>query len=108
MSMEVVKRIIETEKEGEEIVKKAQASTAEMLKKSKEEAEAMIDKAKDEAEEHYNSVIAKFEMEAKEASKPMLEEIQQSRAKLTNISDELMNRAVNMVIERIVDSHGNR
>lgn len=106
MSMEVVKRIIDTEKGGEEIIKKAQALASENLKKSKDEAEAILDRAKEDAEEYYKSVISKYEMEAKEASRPMFEESQNSRAKLINIPTELMNRAVDMVIERIVGSHG--
>lgn len=105
--MEVVKRIIDTEKEGEEIIKKAQSFAAEIQKKSKDDAEAIIENTKEKAEEYYKNTIFKYEMEAKEASKPMLEENQKSKAKLNNISTELMDRAVNMVIERIVDSHGN-
>jgi cell division septum initiation protein DivIVA len=106
LAMEVVKRIIDTEKEGEEIIKKAQVLAAEIQKKSKDEAEAVLQETREKAEDYYKSTISKYEMEGKEASKPMLEENQQARAKLTNIPAELMNRAVNMIIERIVDSHG--
>ncbi|MGB7605768.1 MAG: hypothetical protein WBL93_09855 [Lutisporaceae bacterium] len=105
--MKVVKRIIDTERECGEIIKKAHSLAAEIQKESKDEAEAIIEKAKEKAEEYYKNTIFKYEMEAKEASKPMLEENQKSKAKLTNIPTELMDRAVNMVIERIVDSHGN-
>lgn len=105
--MEVVKRIVDAEKEGEEIIKKAQSFASEIQKKSKDEAEAIIEEAKEKAEEYYKNTIFKYEMEAKEATKPMFEENQKSKAKLNNISAEMMDRVVNMVIERIVDSHGN-
>ncbi len=104
--MEVVKKIIDTEREGEEIVKKAQSFSAEIQKESKDKAESIIEEAKERAEEYYKNTIFKYEMEAKEASKSLFEENNSSKVRLTNIPTELMDRAVNMVIERIVDSHG--
>jgi V/A-type H+-transporting ATPase subunit G/H len=107
LAYDVVKKITDTEKEGEEIVKKAQTEASEILKNSKIEAESIIDSAKQKADEYYKSIISKYELEAREASKPIIEKSQSSRTKLTNVPAELMNSAVNMVIERIVNSHGN-
>lgn len=107
MAFDVVKKITDTEKEGEELVKKAQALAAETQKKSKDEAEAIIESAKEKAEECYKNTISKYEREASAASNPIIEESRNFRMKLTNIPADSMNRAVNMVIERIVNSHGN-
>lgn len=107
LAFDVVKKITDTEKEGEEIIKKAQALAAEIQKKSKDEAEGIIENAKEKAEEYYKNTISKYEKEAEAASKPIIEESQNSRMKLSNIPVDLMNRAANMVIERMVNSHGN-
>ncbi len=107
MAYDVIKKITDTEKEGEEIIKKAQAEASKILKNSKDEAESIIETAKEKADEYYKSIISKYELEAREASKPIIEESQSSRKKLANVPAELMNSAVNMVIERIVNSHGN-
>lgn len=107
LAFDVVKKITDTEKEGEEIIKRAHTEASEILKKSKNEAEAIIDSAKQRADEYYKNTISKYELEAREASRPFIEESQSSRTKLANVPTELMNSAVNMVIERIVNSHGN-
>lgn len=107
MAFDVVKKITDTEKEGEEIIKKAQAKATEILKKSQDEAESIIDSAKDEADDYYKNTILKYEKEASIASKPIIEKAQSSKMKLESVPAELMNSAVNMVIERIVNSHGN-
>lgn len=107
LALDVVKQIIDTEKEGEELLKKAQLTALDIQRAAREEAEAIIDKARLDSEEYYKGVILKYESEAKEASKPMLAESLAARNKLNVIPAELHNRAVNMVIERIVNSHGN-
>ncbi|MDF2674310.1 MAG: ATPase [Clostridiales bacterium] len=107
MAFDVVKKITDTEKEGEEIVKKAQSEASEILKKSKNEAESIIDSAEQKADEYYKNTISKYELEAREASEPIIQASQGLRNKLANVPTELMNSAVNMVIERIVNSHGN-
>lgn len=106
LAFDVVKKITDTEKEGEEIIKKAQQKAAEILKKSQDEAESIIEGAKNKADDYYKSTISKYEKEAEAASKPIIKESQSTRMKLDSIPAELMNSAVNMVIERIVNSHG--
>lgn len=107
MAFDVVKKITETEKEGEELIKKAQSKAAQIQKKSQDEADAIIEDAKEKADEYYKETILKYENEARDASKPIMEEAQSIRSKLESIPAELMDSAVNMVIERIVNSHGN-
>jgi vacuolar-type H+-ATPase subunit H len=106
LAFDVVKQITEIEKEGEQIIKNAQLQSAEILKNAQKEAENVVQGAKKEAEVYYNKVMVDFETEANQLSKPILENSQMIKNNLKNISDETMYRALNMVIERIVDSHG--
>lgn len=107
MAFDVVKQITDIEKEGEDLVKKAQNLALDIQKSAKEEAENIVNRAKQEADEYYKSVISKYENEAQTAAKPVLEESDRARKNLSSIPDEILNKAVNMVIERIVNSHGN-
>lgn len=106
MAFDVVKQITEIEKEGEQLVKNAQLQSAEIIKNAQKEAEVIIQGARKEAEGYYNKVMVDSETEANVLSKPILENSQVIKHKLEKISDETMNRALNMVIERIVNSHG--
>jgi vacuolar-type H+-ATPase subunit H len=107
LALEVVRQIIDTEKEGEELIKKAQSAALDIQRAAREEAESIISKARLDGEEYYKNTILKFEAEAKEASKPMFSQSFEARKKLSKIPAELYDKAVNMVIERIVYSHGN-
>jgi V/A-type H+/Na+-transporting ATPase subunit G/H len=106
LAFDVVKQITEIEKEGEQLIKNAQLHSAEILKEAQNEAEAIVQRARKEAEVYYNKVIVEFENEASELSKPILENSQVVKEKLGKISGDVMDRALNMVIERIVNSHG--
>lgn len=106
MAFDVVKQITEIEKEGEQLVKNAQLQSSEIIKNAQKEAEAIVQGARKEAEGYYNKVIADFENQANELSKPILESSRALKDELQKISGEKLDGALNMVIERIVNSHG--
>lgn len=107
LAFEVVKQISSIEKEGEELVKNAGLKAVEVQKASKQEAEEIIEKAKADAQEYYKMTMERYEQEAGIEVKPILEQAEISKNKLQNISPDIMDRAVNLVIERIVNSNGN-
>lgn len=107
LAFDAVKEITKVEKDGEEIIKKAQVKASEIQKKAQDEADTIIENAKKSGDEYYKAAILKYENEAKEVSRPIVEEARLSRKRFENIHAELMDSAVNMVIERIVNSHGN-
>lgn len=106
MAFEVVKQIIDVEKEGEELIKKANSKSQEIIKSAREEANSIINEAKKESENYYNVLMSQYEGEAIEESKPIIEQSEVVNTQLKNIPLDLLDRAVNMVIERIVNSHG--
>jgi vacuolar-type H+-ATPase subunit H len=106
LAFDVVTQIIQIEKEGEQLIKSAQLQAAEILKEAHKEADAIEQKAKEEAAEYYNKVIANYEAEANELSNPILESSKVMSKNLKEIPAERLGKASNMVIERIVNSHG--
>jgi V/A-type H+/Na+-transporting ATPase subunit G/H len=107
LAFEVVKQILDVEREGEEVVKRAQSEAQNLQNSAKEEAELILKNAAQEAEEYYKSVISKYETQAQQDIAPLEEEGKGARGKFIDVSQDLLDRAVNMVIERIVNSHGN-
>lgn len=107
MALDVVKQIIDVEKEGEEVIKKARIDATEMQKSAQQESDSIIKRAKSEADKYYKEVISGYEMEATEKVKPIKENSEKEKERLRNIQSDLVEKAVNMVIERIVNSHGN-
>lgn len=102
-----MKQIIDVEKEGEEIIKKARIDATEMQKSAQQESDSIIKRARSEADKYYKDVISRYEMEAAEEVKPIKENSEKEKENLRNIQSDLVEKAVNMVIERIVNSHGN-
>jgi vacuolar-type H+-ATPase subunit H len=107
LAFEIIKQITEIEREGDEIVKNAQLHAMEVQKEARIDAEKIIQNAKKEADEYYKAIILKYEQEAIELSKFIMEESERTINNIKNIPTELIDRAANMVIERIVNSHGN-
>lgn len=107
MALDVVKQLIDIEREGEDLVKKANALAIEVQKTAKEQAEQIIQEAKKKSEEYYASTLQRYEEEAKVESMPIVENNKKEIERLKNIPEDLLARSVNMVIERIVNSHGN-
>ncbi|QCX33013.1 ATPase [Caloramator sp. E03] len=107
MAFEIVKQITQIEEEGDRLIKEAQNNALEIQKRAKEEAKQIIDRAKSEAENYYNSVIQKYEKDAQKDVQAILNENDKVIKELNEISKDRLNKAVNLVIERIVNSHGN-
>jgi vacuolar-type H+-ATPase subunit H len=107
LAFEVVKQISDIEKEGEELVKSASIKALDIQKSSREEAEKVLEKAKFDAEQYYKEILSKYEVEGQEASRPVLEEGNSLKEKIMNTSQEVLDKTVNLIIERIVKSHGN-
>lgn len=106
MALDIVKQITQIEKEGEEIVRKSQDRALQIQKESQVESQKIIEEAMEKSQQHYNSVIGRYEKEAEVLSNPIIEESQRNIDALGNVSEDLLNKAVNLVIERIVNSYG--
>lgn len=106
MAYEVVKQILEVEREADEMIKKSQSRALDLQNSAKHEADLILQNATQEAKKYYKDVILKYENKAREDIALLEEDGKGVREKFINIPQDLLNTAVNMVIERIVSSHG--
>ncbi|WDC83495.1 hypothetical protein PL321_12325 [Caloramator sp. mosi_1] len=65
MALDVVKKISEIERQGEELIKEAQKKANDILKEAKDKAENIKKDAQESADVFYRQVIEQYENEAK-------------------------------------------
>ena len=107
MAFEVVKEIANIEMQGEKLVNDARQQAKNEEKDAIDKYNKIIENAKKEAEKCYDERISYYEKEADKFIKPTLEKNEKAVKDIGNLSGDIINRAINMVIERIVVSHGN-
>ncbi|MCX7904278.1 MAG: ATPase [Caloramator sp.] len=106
MALEVVKQVAEIERQADEIIKAAQQKANDILKSAKEKYDLMLKDANLKGNEFYRETINRFEDEGKGEARPIYDEANRTIENIKNISNEKIEKAINMVIERIVNSHG--
>ncbi len=107
LGFDVVKEIINVEKEGACLVEKARNEALVLQMKTTKETERIICEAESKAREAYDRVIAGYEEKAKEEEEKILKENQLLKSRILDIPSERWDKAVNLVIERIVSGVGN-
>lgn len=107
MGLEVVKEIIRVEKEGSDIVEKAKADALKLEQEVLKKAEDIICQAEVKAKADYEKVIKTYEDEAYKEERLLIEKNRLAKDNILNILPERWNKAVNLVIERIVSGFGN-
>lgn len=107
MAFEVVKEIANIEKQGEKLVNDARQQAKEEGSDAINKSNMIIENARKEAKKYYDERISYYEKEADKLIKPIVEESDKMIKDIGNLSNDILNKAINMVIERIVVSHGN-
>jgi vacuolar-type H+-ATPase subunit H len=107
LGFEVIKEIIHVEKEGCDMMDKAKAGALKTEQESLKTAEEIICQAEAKARADYEGVLKAYEEEAKKEEILLIEENQQAKGDILNIMPERLDKAVNLVIERIVSGVGN-
>lgn len=107
MGLEVIKEIIHVEKEGSDIVEKAKADALKIEQEALKKAEDIICQAETKAKADYEKVIKAYEDEAKNEESLLIEKNRIAKNNILNILPEKWDKAVNLVIERIVSGVGN-
>lgn len=107
MGLEVIKEIINVEKEGSDIVGKAKANALKIEQEALKKAEDIICETEAKAKADYEKVIKAFEDDAKKEENLIIEKNRLAKDDILNILPERWNKAVNLVIERIVSGIGN-
>lgn len=107
MALEAINEIKKAEALAEEKIKNVQQQSKDLIKnanmKAEEEFERIINEAKLEAKDILDRAIASGNEEAA----PILEKGKSEKEAILNISKDIMDKAVNLVIERIVKINGN-
>ena len=99
-------------------IKKAELQAEDMISEANKASKELILNAHSEAEKQYDSIVKdarakadKLIQEAVEAgnveAKPILENGEKEKESIRNLSPTLKENAINIVVERIVKSHGN-
>lgn len=105
-------------KEAIETIKEAEAKAQAILQEATQNAKNIRQEAEVLAEERYKSIIEEGDREARgireraikeaeEQSKPILEKGLDEAKKILEIPDNMIDGAVNIIIERIVNTNGN-
>ncbi len=92
MALEAINEIKEAEKKAEEIISSA-----------KQNAKEIVNNATKEANIKYDEIVSNAKTKANNLLNAALEEIEA----IKNMSQDLKDNAINIVVERIVKIHGN-
>lgn len=102
MAVEVVKEIRDAEARADELKKRAAESAKQTVNASSEEAEKRYADALEEAEKAFHETVRAKEGEAKSKASQMLDDSSKRCRTVSNVDPDRMNRAVELIIERIV------
>ena len=96
MALEAINEIKEAEKKAEKIISEAN-----------QDAKEIISNATKEAEIKYNDILSAALEEGNSNAEPLLKSGAKEIEAIHNMSQDLKDNAINIVVERIVKIHGN-
>lgn len=105
--MEAIQKIKQAEEKGEEIVAKAKSEAKDLIKEVTKEAALKYENIIKEGKEEAQSLIKKAEDEGRKVAEPILEKGKSEKEAILNMNSIKLDKAVNLIYERIVKSHGN-
>ncbi|MGL5615185.1 MAG: ATPase [Sarcina sp.] len=107
MAIEVISEIKKAEEAAKDLIKEAQSEVRDLIAKatinSENEYKKIVDEAKNKGE---NKIKEKIELANKETN-DLFVAGKEDCAKIQSVSSEKIDEAVKLVIERIVNIHGN-
>ena len=106
MATEVLKEIRDIEIAAENLKKQALAREKDIIKAATEQADKELKDSTKKAQEKASSIIKQKEDEAREEAKKILEAGNRDCDSIKAVSEEKVQKAVNLVIERIVTPYG--
>jgi Cell division initiation protein len=107
LAVDILKAIRDAESEAENIKNEAFAEAKDILKKANEKAQKEMDEAYEKARQISSDLIREKSDEANKKVEQMLEAERDKLVALRAVGDGRSNRAVSIVIERIVNPNGN-
>lgn len=107
MALEVITGIKEAEKKAEDMIKEAEEMKKAALKKAEIRADEEYSRIISEADYEVAALIGKAEEEAQNEALPILQNGEKEIKLISNTPPDRIDKAVNFVIERIVNINGN-
>ncbi|WP_055070649.1 hypothetical protein [Clostridium massiliamazoniense] len=107
MAIEVINEIKKAEEAAKTLMKEAQTEAREMIVKANQQGENEFKKIVDEAKNKGEEKIQKQVEATKKEADTMFEASKSECAKIQSVSKNKVDEAVKLVIERIVNIHGN-
>ena len=108
MSIEMIKAIRETEAEAEKIKKKATLDARQILSEANEQAYVLQDREIEKAEQQVKKMMDEAEQEASQEIAKIKSDNQKECNLLKKEANKNIEKAVEIIMGRIVKAHGNR
>ena len=100
MKEKQIERVLEIEKQSQEIHEKARREAQELPAQAEQEGQALVAKAKAEAQEEARKIVAAAQTE--DAAKGILDETNRKSAELEALAKKNFDKAVAFVVDRIM------
>lgn len=107
LALEALKEVKATEEHANLIIKEAQTKANETIKNAHLQGQEQYNNIIVNAKENSKSIIDNAIKLANDEAAPVLEKGYKEKGEILKISEDKKNKAVNLVIERIVNIHGN-
>lgn len=106
MSIDVIVSIKQTESEAQEIIKESLAQARKLIDEAELESKKLIQQAEKEADEEYQNIISKAEKSAYDEATVFMEKVVKECEGIKAEARGKISEAVNLILERIVKTHG--
>ena len=107
MALEAINEIKEAEKKAEEVISSAKQNAKEIVNNATKEANIKYDEIVSNAKTKANNLLNAALEEGNNNAKPILKMGEKEIEAIKNMSQDLKDNAINIVVERIVKIHGN-
>lgn len=107
MALEAINEIKETEKKAEAIILDSKQNAKEIISNATKEADIKYDEIVSGAKTKANSLLKSALEEGNSNAEPILKVGDKEVKNIHNMSQDLKDNAINIVVERIVKIHGN-
>ena len=107
MALEAINEIKEAEKKAEKIISEANQDAKEIISNATKEAEIKYNDIISEAKTKANDLLSAALEEGNSNAEPLLKSVAKEIEAIHNMSQDLKDNAINIVVERIVKIHGN-
>ena len=107
MALEAINEIKEAEKKADAIISDAKQNAKEIVNNATKEADIKYDEIVSDAKTKANNLLKAALEEGNSNAEPILKMGEKEIEAIRNMSQDLKDNAINIVVERIVKIHGN-